>query len=74
VGFFVFHPGQGWEYCATIAIGAAAVGTIGPGEWSLDHVIDFSPGGWIPLMITVIVGIASACLQLGVSYRPPSES
>ena len=30
-GFFVFKPGQGWEYCASIAVTAVAVGTVGAG-------------------------------------------
>jgi putative oxidoreductase len=75
VGFFVFHPGQGWEYCATIAIGAASVAMIGPGAWSIDHVIDISvidisPSGWTSTLIAVIVGVGSAGAQLAVSYRP----
>lgn len=74
IGFFVFHPGQGWEYCATIALGALAVGMIGPGSWSIDHVIDFSPAGWNPLLLTAIVGVASACIQLAIAYRPRSTA
>lgn len=70
VGFFVFHPGQGWEYCATIALGALAVAAIGPGEWSVDHVIEFVPDGWTPFAIAFGLGIGSAVLQLAVSYRP----
>ncbi len=37
VGFFVFRPNQGWEYCASIAVVAFVVALAGPGEWSLDH-------------------------------------
>jgi len=73
VGFFVFHPGQGWEYCATIAVGALAVGIIGPGEWSLDNVIDFTPSGWTPLAITLGIGVGSAVLQLLLCYRPANQ-
>lgn len=70
VGFFVFHPGQGWEYCATIAIGAAAIGMIGPGSWSLDQVIDFSPAGWTSAIVTASMGVGAACAQLALCYRP----
>ena len=73
VGFFVFHPGQGWEYCATIAVGALAVGTIGPGEWSVDNVIDFAPNGWTPLALTLGIGVGAAILQLLMFYRPVNQ-
>lgn len=70
VGFFVFLPGQGWEYCATIAVGALAVGAMGPGAWSLDRVVNWAPSGWAPLAITAGLGIGSAVTQLFVCYRP----
>ena len=41
IGYFVFRPGQGIEYCLTIAIVAGVVGALGPGRWSLDHAL-----GW----------------------------
>jgi putative oxidoreductase len=74
VGFFVFLPGQGWEYCATIAVSAWVIAMIGPGAWSLDHVIDISPSGWTSTLIAGIVGFSSAGVQLAVSYRPGSRS
>lgn len=70
VGFFVFLPNQGWEYCATIAIGAAAVGIIGPGDWSVDNAIDFILEGWTGAVVAVGIGVAGAALQLVASYRP----
>jgi putative oxidoreductase len=72
VGFFVFLPNQGWEYCATIAIGAWAVATLGPGEWSVDHAIDLSLSfdGWTPSLIALIVGVGGAAAQLALCYRP----
>jgi putative oxidoreductase len=70
VGFFVFLPNQGWEYCATIAIGAAAVGIMGPGDWSVDNAIDFILEGWTGAVVAVGIGVAGAALQLVASYRP----
>lgn len=70
VGFFVFLPGQGWEYCATIAVGALTVGTSGPGRWSLDNVVDFSPTGWTSFVITLALGVGAALGQLLIAYRP----
>jgi putative oxidoreductase len=70
VGFFVFLPNQGWEYCATIAIGAAAVGIMGPGDWSIDKSIDVLFDGWSGAVVAVGIGVAGAVLQLVASYRP----
>lgn len=72
VGFFVFLPNQGWEYCATIALSAWSIGAIGPGRLSLDHAFDIHPSGWSGAMITSIVGVGSATLLLATSYRPQS--
>lgn len=74
VGFFVFLPNQGWEYCATIALGALAVGTMGSGDWSVDSAIDLSFGSWSGLLIAAIVGVGGALLQLATSYRPQPSS
>lgn len=73
VGFFVFHPGQGWEYCATIAVGALAVGMIGPGDFSVDNIIDFVPSGWTPLALSLGIGFGSALAQLLICYRPSNS-
>ena len=32
-GFFIFRPGEGWEYVMTLALCGMAVGTIGPARW-----------------------------------------
>lgn len=70
VGFFVFRPDQGWEYCGSIAVAAFAVAMAGPGRWSLDHALDIVPSGWTGALIAGVVGIGSAALQLSTSYRP----
>lgn len=74
VGFFVFLPNQGWEYCATIALGALAVGIIGPGQWSIDEAIGLSFNGWTGLLVTTVVGLGGALAQLASSYRPTPSS
>lgn len=76
VGFFVFLPNQGWEYCATIALGAFAVGAMGPGAWSLDNAIglDWALEGWGRAVVAGAVGLGGAALQLAVSYRPAPTS
>lgn len=74
VGFFVFKPNQGWEYCASIAVAAFAVATIGPGEWSLDHAFDIEWTGWWGAVVAAVVGVGGALLQLAVCYRPPKPA
>ena len=72
VGFFVFKQGQGWEYCASIAVGAWVVAVVGPGRWSLDHALDIEATGWTGAVTAALVGLTGAVIQLGTSYRPPS--
>lgn len=70
-GFFVFKPGQGWEYCASIAVVAFAIGTIGAGKYSIDHAIDKDVQEWTGALIAGVLGVGGAIAQLAVSYRPP---
>jgi putative oxidoreductase len=69
-GFFIFKPGQGWEYCATIALAAFAVGSIGAGRASLDHAFDNDVTGWSGAVIAGVLGVGGALAQLAISYRP----
>ena len=73
-GFFIFNNPQGWEYCASIAAAAFAIGTIGAGQWSIDHGIHKDVSGWTGALIAGIVGVGGAIAQLAVSYRPPVPS
>lgn len=72
-GFFIFNAGQGWEYVAMIGVTAFAVGSIGPGEWSLDDAFGIEWDGWTGMLITATVGIGAAAVLLGAFYRPPAE-
>lgn len=74
VGFFVFRPEQGWEYCASIAVVAFVVALTGPGDWSVDHALDITYTGWAGALIAVGVGLGGAALQLVTSYRPEPSS
>ncbi len=69
VGFFIFKPNQGWEYCASIAVTAFCIGMIGPGEWSLDHVADIEFTGWTGAVIAAVAGVGGAVTQLAICYR-----
>ena len=69
VGFFIFLPDGGWEYCASIAAVAAAVAVAGPGGASLDEVLGWTTG---PVIggLAVGTGLAAAALHLAFSWRP----
>jgi len=76
IGFFVFKAGQGWEYCGSIAIVAFAIGTIGAGKFSIDHVTDADStyfSGWNGALIAAGLGVGGAVTQLALSYRKPKE-
>ena len=70
VGFFIFKPKQGWEYCASIAVTAFVIATVGPGRWSLDHAAGIHWHGWTGSVIAAVAGLVGASAQLAVSYRP----
>jgi putative oxidoreductase len=77
-GFFVFRPGQGWEYVFVLAVASFAVGAIGAGAWSLDAVIgvgdDGYVEGWWGAAVAAGVGVGGGVLQMAVFYRPPAKA
>jgi putative oxidoreductase len=70
VGFFVFKPGQGWEYCASIVAAALAIGIAGAGDFSIDHAAGWTFGGWGGGLVAGVVGVGGAAAQLAAFYRP----
>ena len=70
VGFFIFKPNQGWEYCASIAVAAFVIATVSPGRWSLDHAFGIHWNGWTGSVIAASAGLLGAAAQLAISYRP----
>jgi putative oxidoreductase len=72
-GFFIFNPGEGWEYTVSIAITAWAIAAIGPGKASIDHALDLqwdAWDGWAGAVIAGVLGVGAAVTQLAVCYRP----
>jgi putative oxidoreductase len=72
-GFFIFKPGQGWEYVAYISFVCVVIGTLGAGEWSLDNAFDITFKNWAGLITTLVVGVGGAAALLAVFYRPERE-
>jgi putative oxidoreductase len=70
-GFFIFHPGEGYEYVMTLTLAAIGLAGIGPGQWSLDHALKwFDPPGWVGLSTAVIAGLVGAAGLLATFWRP----
>jgi putative oxidoreductase len=72
-GFFIFRPGEGYEYVLNLTVAALALGALGPGRWSLDRFTGFHPAGWKGLAITAVLGFGGALLLLAVFWRPPKK-
>lgn len=72
VGFFIFLPNGGWEYCASIAAVAAVISLTGAGSASLDHGFGWEFGTSTSVG-AVILGVALAVLHLLASYRPKAS-
>jgi putative oxidoreductase len=72
-GFFIFRPGEGWEYVMTLGLCGMLIGTVGPGEWSLDHALDIVDdlSGWTGLLLSAGAGLVGAGLLLATCWRPP---
>jgi len=69
-GFFIFRPGEGYEYVLMITVVSCAIGALGAGDWSLDHAVGFSVTGWWGLAIAALAGAGGAALLLATSWRP----
>lgn len=74
-GFFIFRPGEGWEYVMTLGLCGMLLGAIGPGSWSLDDALDLRDDltGWTGLLIAVGAGVGGAVALLVACWRPPES-
>jgi putative oxidoreductase len=70
-GFFIFRPGEGYEYVMTLTLAAVGLAGVGAGQWSLDHALGwFDPPGWVGLGLAVVAGAGGAAGLLAVFWRP----
>jgi putative oxidoreductase len=69
-GFFIFRPGEGYEYVLMIILVACALGALGGGDWSVDQAIGFSLRGWAGLALAAAAGGGGAVLLLAACWRP----
>ncbi len=74
-GFFIFRPGEGWEYVMTLTFAGLAIAVLGAGEWSLDNALDlFEPTpGASGLAIAAVAGGGGALALLAGFWRPEKK-
>lgn len=73
--FLVFK--EGYEYVMILATLCLAIGTIGPGRWSLDEAFGLREtlnDGWTGAAISLGVGLVAGIGTLLAFYRPPAPS
>ena len=71
-GFFIFRPGEGWEYVMVLTAMGVVIGTLGPGQWSIDgHVSALQDlWGWPGFGISLGAGGLGAAALLGRLLAP----
>ena len=70
-GFFIFRPGEGYEYVMVLVALGVGLGGLGGGRLSLDHVLGTEFPEWVGLALAgggavVAAGLLTAC------WRPKS--
>ena len=69
-GFFIFRPGEGYEYVLTLIVAGLALGALGGGDWSLDGALDVDLTQWEGVAITAGLGFGLATAVLVGFWRP----
>jgi putative oxidoreductase len=71
-GFFIFRPGEGYEYVLNLTLAGFAIAALGGGAVSLDRVLGLDVDGWFGLLVALVAGGGGAALLLLVFWRPRS--
>lgn len=82
VAAYTVHRGNfmivrnGWEYNFILAVAAVAVAMLGPGRYSLDHLLDIANNldGYTGLAISAGLGLLGAVAQLLIFYKPEPKT
>jgi putative oxidoreductase len=73
-GFFVFRPGEGWEYVMTLTLASFSLATLGGGAWSLDRALGIRDDlVGVPGLLLGLGGAVLAGVLLAVYWRPDPE-
>lgn len=74
-GYFIFRPGEGYEYVLFLTFSALALAALGGGGWSLDSLLRDHDGfgwlgGWGGFVVALGAGGGGAALLLATCWRP----
>ena len=73
-GFFIFRPGEGYEYVSTLGLVSLAIAITGPGSVSVDSALDVAAlDGWVGALI-VVGGLLGAVGLLAIYWKPEDTS
>jgi putative oxidoreductase len=71
VGYFIFLPNGGWEYCASIIAVATSISMIGPGTFSIDNWLNMN----LSLdLFALPIGVSGALCHLALCWRPRNNT
>jgi putative oxidoreductase len=72
-GYFI--TAEGWEYVGFISAAAAALAALGPGKFSVDHLLGLDNTGkpWQRAALAAGLGIGGAAVQLAAFWRQPRK-
>ena len=69
-GFFIFRPGEGWEYVMVLAALGVVVAALGAGRWSLDAVLGLEGlSGGRGVLTAVVLGGGGAAVTVVLGRR-----
>jgi putative oxidoreductase len=74
-GYFIFRPGEGYEYVLFITLTASALGALGGGRVSVDNAVDIVDNidGWAGLGLSLGLGTVAALGLLAIFWRPEKK-
>lgn len=71
-GFFIFRPGEGYEYVLTLALLGLGIAVLGAGGWSLDRVFGIGDrlDAGVGLALGLVGGVGGGVLLVALCWRP----
>ncbi len=77
-GFFIFRPGEGYEYVLTLLLVSFGLAGIGAGKWSIDHLVEGTAHTWLwglkGMFVAAVAGLGGGALLLAVYWRPEKKA
>jgi putative oxidoreductase len=75
-GYFIFRPGEGYEYVLFITLTTIALAALGGGRASLDNAFGIADNldGWTGVVIALVIGVGGSALLLATCWRPQRET